>query len=245
MGFGGKIMVLLHSQFNQDLHHIVEQIKKSSYHSYVQKHITYPTIDFFQLHFTYLFLNSRGCSKETIEHYCVSQVFIQLALDTHDAVELQPIHEESLVKKRQLTVLSGDFFSSYYYLYLAQNNQVELIQKWSVVIKEVNEWKVDLHHQWEHFSKEEIFEHTCRIKRRLTEAVLSWFDAPIVWHDIYSLFTELRLGMDQWQTSKERFDYVIRELERKLNESKDEVLMAECKLWLDHMNRDYLVIESL
>lgn len=236
-------MVLLQSQFKQELQQMIGQVRESSYHSYVQKYVTYPAIDFFQLHFIYLFLHSRGCSKESIEHYCVSQMFIQLGLDTHDLVGLEPPEEESRMKQRQLSVLSGDHFSSSYYLYLAQHNQIELIQKWADVIKEINEWKVDLHNRIQHLNAEEIFQETCRIKRRLSEAVLSWFDAPDEWYTLHAHFTELRLKKEKWQTSQERFEELIDGIISVLHDRKNDIVMTECKLWLDQINREHLVSE--
>jgi heptaprenyl diphosphate synthase len=236
-------MVLLQSQFKQELQRMVTQVTERSYHSYVQKYVTYPAIDSFQLHFIYLFLHSMGCSKESIEHYCVSQMFIQLGLDTHDLVGLEPLEEESRIKQRQLSVLSGDHFSSYYYLYLAQHNQIELIQKWADVIKEINEWKVDLHNRNQYLDEEEVFQESCRIKRRLSEAVLSWFDASSEWYTLNTLFTELRLKKQKWQTSQDRFEELTDRIISTLHDSQNDIIMTECKLWLDQIHREHLVIE--
>jgi heptaprenyl diphosphate synthase len=237
-------MVLLQSQFKQELQRMVTQVTERSYNSYVQKYVTYPVIDFFQLHFTYVFLHSMGYTEELIEHYCISQMFIQLGLDTHDLVGLEPLEEESHMKQRQLSVLSGDHFSSYYYLYLAQHNQIELIQKWADVIKEINEWKVDLHNRREQINEEETFLETCRIKRKLSEAVLSWFNASEEWYRLNALFTELRLKMEKWPTKQELADDLTHQILSILRDSKNEILVAECKLWLDHINRKHLVSEQ-
>jgi heptaprenyl diphosphate synthase len=243
MGVGGKIMVVLQSQFKQELQRMVTQVTERSYHAYVQKYVTYPAIDYFQLHFIYLFLHSMGCSEESIEHYCISQIFIQLGLDTHDLVGLEPLEEESLMKQRQLSVLSGDHFSSYYYLYLAQHNQIELIQKWADVIKEINEGKVDLHNRREQLNEEETFLEVCRIKRKLSEAVLSWFDASDEWYRLNALFTELRLKMENWPTSQELTDDLTHQILSTLRYSRNEILVTESKLWLDYINREHLVSE--
>jgi heptaprenyl diphosphate synthase len=195
------------------------------------------------LHFIYVFLHSMGCSEESIEHYCISQMFIQLGLDTHDLVGLEPLEEESLMKQRQLSVLSGDHFSSYYYLYLAQNSEIQLIQKWADVIKEINERKVDLHNRREQLNEEQTFQEMCRIKRKLGEAVLSWFDASDEWYMLNALFIELKLRMEKWPTIQDHTDDLTHQILSTLRDSQNEVLITECKLWLDHINREHLVSE--
>lgn len=236
-------MVLHQSQYSQELLDIIEQVNVRLEHSYVKSYVTYPKIDLFQLHFTFLFLKSKDFSIEIIQHHCISQLFIQLGLDIHDQVGNNPVKEDQLVKKRQLTVLSGDYFSSYYYLYLSQRSQVSLIQKWAKVIREINEMKVDLHQQRSELSFEQQLQKKCELQRKLTEAVLSWYDAPVWWIDTLALLTELSLGSIQAHMKNERLESISQQLTLQLKKSENEILISECNLWTEPLTKKELVIK--
>jgi heptaprenyl diphosphate synthase len=236
-------MVLRQSQYREELLDIIEKVNVSLEHSYVKAYVTYPKIDLLQLHFSFLFLKSKGFSIESIQDHCIPQLFIQLGLDIHDQVGIDPLEQEHLIKKRQLTVLSGDFFSSYYYLYLSQRNQVSLIHKWAKVIKEINEMKVDLHQHHSKLPFEQQLRKKSEFQSKLTNAVLSWYDAPIWWFETFTLLTELRMGMNQVQMKDERLESISQQLTQLLNKSENELLISECNLWLESLTQKQLVIK--
>lgn len=243
MSHGGKQMVLRQSQYKEELLDIIKQTNDTLEHKFVQAYVTYPEIDFLQLHFTFLFLKSKGYSKEIIQYHCISQLFIQLGLDIHDQVGTDPLQQDQLVKGRQLTVLSGDYFSSYYYFYLSQKNQIHLIHKWAEVIREINEMKMDLHEQRFKLSDYIQLQKTCKLQRKLTESVFSWYDAPVWWFDKLLLLTELRMEFNQTQINKERLESISHQLTLQLGQSDDELLISECNLWVEALTKKELLIK--
>jgi heptaprenyl diphosphate synthase len=128
-------MILYQSRHHKQLQHVVEEVKNSFFNTYAKQYATYPDMDLFQLHFTYLFMNHKNVSEHLREVHCVCQAFIQMALDSHDEVGTEDVHDDLSFKNRQLTILSGDYFSSYYYFYLANKEQPELIPTYSEAIK--------------------------------------------------------------------------------------------------------------
>lgn len=236
-------MVLRQSQYREELLDIIEQVNETLEHRFVQDYVTYPEIDLLQLHFTYLFLKSKGYSKEIIQYHCISQLFIQLGLDIHEQVGIDPLQQDQLVKGRQLTVLSGDYFSSYYYFYLSQRNQIHLIHKWAEVIREINEMKMDLHEQRFELSGYKQLQKKCELQRKLTEAVLSWYAAPIWWFDTLFLLTELRMEINQTRMNKEHLESMAHQVTLLLAQSGDELLISECNLWVEPLTKKQLVIK--
>ncbi|WP_088548374.1 heptaprenyl diphosphate synthase component 1 [Paenibacillus aquistagni] len=70
---------------------------------------------------------------------------VQLALDTHDTVELASEHgDDRNMRSRQLKVLAGDYFSSRFYHLLAQAGQIDAIYLLSRAVCEVNRMKMTM-----------------------------------------------------------------------------------------------------
>lgn len=237
MSLEGKGMVLSRSQFKQDFGQIKKEVKINTYNTYVQKHITYPAIDALSLHFTYLFLTSLECSREVRQMYCVSQSLIQLGLDCHDEVSTRPTNSEVQMKKKQLTVLSGDLFSGYYYFYLSQKNQLQLIKQWSKVIQEMNINKTDLHMKRNQLSAE-LDKERNELKKCLTSAVFSWFQASPFWYDTFSVASELRaISINHKDLAP--LEALVSSYQNKLYQCKEEWLRDELKLWLDEIQQTH------
>lgn len=224
-------MILSRSQFKREFEEIYKDLE-SMYHTYLQQEITYPAIDTLSLHFSYMFLSSLGYSKEKRHTYAVSQVLIQLGLDSHDQISVKELSgQERVAKDEQLTILSGDLFSGYYYHYLARKNEIELIRKWAEVIEEINIQKMELHQKRDQLSSAEINRWVNRIKQQLTLAVFNWFGAPSFWPEIYSLMYQLKAAEQQGLQ-----DGSLREgaglLQEKLAELPFAWIKDELSLWL-------------
>ncbi|KQL53701.1 hypothetical protein AN964_09440 [Heyndrickxia shackletonii] len=120
---------------------IKENVQQKITHHYLTKYIELPFIDEDRI---ILLLNSmvdQNIPKNDVEKFVTSAMLIQIALDTHDKVTN---HGEDL-KKRQLLVLSGDYFSGLYYKILAEVDNIPLIKVLAEGIKIVNESKIALY----------------------------------------------------------------------------------------------------
>ncbi|WP_139489654.1 heptaprenyl diphosphate synthase component 1 [Brevibacillus dissolubilis] len=112
---------------------------------YVQEYVDVPAVAENRLALLYFFLRETGFTKERAKVYCVTTGLVQLGLDTHEMVKIQ--YDESLVaeRNRQLSVLAGDYYSSYYYHLLAEAGEIEAIAVLAQAIQEVNEAKMKLY----------------------------------------------------------------------------------------------------
>ncbi len=186
-------MTFENSYYQSELNKIIHELEKKTHLTYVKRYVTYPAINMLQLHFTYLFLTANDAPVELIEALCISQASIQLGLDSHEEVMLETITDEQEIKSRQLTVLSGDFFSSYYYYFLANTSFIEYIPKWANAIQQLNEMKADLHFKAGIISQSEKWDFQKQLRQTLTNHLMRWFDADESWHLLYSALIELEM----------------------------------------------------
>lgn len=124
-------------------------------HPYFINYIEEPFIDEEKIALLYGALKSANLHIEQIEHYVVTIMLVQIALDTHERVSNKAGEEEiEFHKCRQLTVLAGDYYSGLYYYLLSMNRDIVLIRALAEGIKEINEHKIMLYQK--------------RMKRRMT-----------------------------------------------------------------------------
>ncbi len=121
------------------------KIYDKMYHSYLSKEVEIPKIDRDKLYLLLSILKSRDLHPEQLETYASTVMFIQTALDTHDLVKNDD--EYMPLKKRQLTVLAGDFYSGLYYHSLSGISNIKLIQYLAEGIKAVNEYKLRVYNR--------------------------------------------------------------------------------------------------
>ncbi|WP_425435096.1 heptaprenyl diphosphate synthase component 1 [Oceanobacillus timonensis] len=124
-------------------------LENKLYDSYIHKHIHYPVIDEEKWNLL-LFLVEQHKSLTPLqrEKYIISTMLVQIALDTHDFVSIkQRADTENEMIKKQLQVLSGDYYSGLYYLLLAEAGEIPFIQTLANAIREINELKVTLYYE--------------------------------------------------------------------------------------------------
>jgi len=235
-------MNLLQSEYYQDLQELIHEVKLRTYNEYAQEFVTYPSFDILQLHFSFLFLTSMKCSEDLKKSICMSQLMIQMGLDSHELTDNRELHEEREIKSRQLTVLSGDYFSSHYYLLLAEKNKIELINKWAHVIKEINEMKADYHVNSEEHSTADRLEAQLKIKGKLGQAVLDWYNANSNWQTLYEKFTYL-FHFSETALAKNNLDSVLSELEDSLVGLGDISVEQELRLWVHFFKEQLFALE--
>lgn len=135
---------------NMDTTYFKKLLQDSIHHKYLEKFIKQPTIDEEKLFIlSTLINNTAGISIIEKEHYILTTMMVQIALDTHETVPVETnsmeSHNEAIAN--QLTVLAGDYYSGLYYLLLAEIEDFEFIHRLATAIKEINEYKMKLYYR--------------------------------------------------------------------------------------------------
>lgn len=126
---------------------VPELAKKYLYYDMIETHTELPTFPDARVHLLYIFLQcSKGNESERGELYPLVTSLVQMGLDTHESIDtVEGNQGEKLMRSRQLKVLAGDYYSSWFYHLLAQNGDIEAIARLSKAVSEVNVLKMNLY----------------------------------------------------------------------------------------------------
>ncbi len=154
---------------------IKEKLMEKLRHPYFINYIEEPFIDEEKIALLYGALKSANLHIEQIEHYVVTIMLVQIALDTHEKVS-NKAGEEAIEshKCRQLTVLAGDYYSGLYYYLLSMNRDIVLIRALAEGIKEINEHKIMLY-QKAHETTDDIMKSVVTIESALLQKTCDHF----------------------------------------------------------------------
>ena len=154
---------------------IKEKLMEKLRHPYFINYIKEPFIDEEKIALLYGALKSANLHIEQIEHYVVTIMLVQIALDTHESVSNKAGDEEiEFHKCRQLTVLAGDYYSGLYYYLLSMNRDIVLIRALAEGIKEINEHKIMLY-QKAHETTDDIMKSIVTIESALLQKTCDHF----------------------------------------------------------------------
>ncbi|MCP1397514.1 MULTISPECIES: heptaprenyl diphosphate synthase component 1 [Bacillus cereus group] len=154
---------------------IKEKLMEKLRHPYFINYIEEPFIDEEKIALLYGALKSANLHIEQIEHYVVTIMLVQIALDTHERVSNKAGEEEiEFHKCRQLTVLAGDYYSGLYYYLLSMNRDIVLIRALAEGIKEINEYKIMLY-QKAHETMDDIMKSVVTIESALLQKTCDHF----------------------------------------------------------------------
>ncbi|MGF9966688.1 heptaprenyl diphosphate synthase component 1 [Bacillus rhizoplanae] len=170
---------------------IKEKLYKKLRHPYFIKYIEEPVIDEKKLALLYSALKSANLHREQIEHYAVTIMLVQIALDTHEKVSNKE-ETDGVHKRRQLTVLAGDYYSGLYYYLLSMNHDIVLIRALAEGIKEINEHKIMLY-QKTYETMEEMLSSVGMIESALLQKTCDHFQVKHVKSTINNMLTINRL----------------------------------------------------
>lgn len=133
---------ILSKEANQVKHMIENKIS----HSYVEKYIQKPLIDYDKLYILHYLYKDLEISSTKKQHYMTTIMLVQIALDTH---ELVPSGNSNNMKniEKQLSVLAGDYYSGLYYMLLSEIEDIDMIRILATAIKEINEKKMILYYE--------------------------------------------------------------------------------------------------
>ncbi|WP_379195877.1 heptaprenyl diphosphate synthase component 1 [Paenibacillus sp. GCM10012306] len=113
----------------------------------IQRHTELPPFSDGRSHLLYIFLN-QGSSAEGqgSELYTLVTALAQLGLDTHEGIDRSENDPGGdFMRSRQLKVLAGDYFSSWFYHLLSRRGEVALIGTLSTAIADFNVTKAQLY----------------------------------------------------------------------------------------------------
>ncbi|MFV5174928.1 MULTISPECIES: heptaprenyl diphosphate synthase component 1 [Bacillus cereus group] len=154
---------------------IKEKLMEKLRHPYFINYIEEPFIDEEKIALLYGALKSANLHIEQIEHYVVTIMLVQIALDTHERVSNKAGEEKiEFHKCRQLTVLAGDYYSGLYYYLLSMNRDIVLIRALAEGIKEINEHKIMLY-QKAHETTDDIMKSIVTIESALLQKTCDHF----------------------------------------------------------------------
>jgi len=151
-------------------------------HPYLLEHVEAPVIDDDRLLLLISLLDQYGLKQDEMETYTITTMLLQIAIDTHEHVENSRNDEtDDSLKKRQLTVLAGIYFSGLYYKLLAETDDVRMIKQLAAGVKEVNEHKIAVY-QKETEAIDKLMESIKLIESTLFGKVADHFNST-EWHD--------------------------------------------------------------
>lgn len=151
-------MKTIYSSFCVEMEEITSEIKALSSEMYIEEYINIPDIYVVPLQLLNLYLYHASVPKFLRKKYCVTSGLIQLGLNMHDLVNNQKETNEFKIKKRQMLVLAGDYFSSICYLLMAKENLIEEVRKLAYGISEITTSKMKLYdyNNEKSFTSEEV-----------------------------------------------------------------------------------------
>ncbi|MFC0523150.1 heptaprenyl diphosphate synthase component 1 [Pontibacillus salicampi] len=163
-------------------HMNIEELKASIEdqirHPYLAKFIPNPVISEDKLMFLAALLKQSEFPEEKQKQYIITTMLVQIALDTHELVTISGEQEEpEAEKKRQLTVLAGDYYSGLYYYLLSKLEDIPMIQTLASAIKEINELKMKIYnHDFNTFT--EVMEGLKKVESLLIQRVAEFMKKP-------------------------------------------------------------------
>jgi heptaprenyl diphosphate synthase len=103
---------------------IMSHLHQLTNHPYLLQHHGTPKIPTLFITVLQLMMTSIGESSQRIITYGVSTALLRMGLVVHDQVTLQTEQDEVAFRRKQLSVLTGDYYSSLFYQTLSQHNEI-------------------------------------------------------------------------------------------------------------------------
>ncbi|MCP8968753.1 heptaprenyl diphosphate synthase component 1 [Ectobacillus ponti] len=182
----------------EDVTAIKEQLYNRLRHPYLMQYIDEPFVDDEKLLLLYSILKSARLPAAALQHYAVTIMLVQIALDTHEKVSNKGTEEGGRSHKyRQLTALAGDYYSGLYYYLLAQKSDISLIRVLAKGIEEVNEGKIVLHQQGGSDLRT-LLGNVAVVESALLQKTCEHFNVP-VWKPFVSSFLKMTRLQREYQ----------------------------------------------
>lgn len=196
-----------------DIYEEIKQIKadidQRIKHPFLMKFIDVPVIDDQKLLLLYMLLKESKLSSDKIRQSMIATMLVQIALDTHELVGVHRIEDDNpFMKKRQLTVLAGDYYSGLYYYLLASVDDIPMIKILSTAIKEINEHKISVY-QKDVSNLEDFMDSVAMIDSLLIQKIAQYVDNIDLLHLSKQLLLVSRLDREKRSFKANGFSTVI------------------------------------
>ncbi|MCO7127036.1 heptaprenyl diphosphate synthase component 1 [Sporolactobacillus shoreicorticis] len=153
---------------NEELELVYQQLRNELNHDYVKTILPEPVIDRDKLMIYYL-LFRRQESRANAGVYAKSVMVAEIGLNTHEMITVEKRSDMNAIKMRQLTVLSGDFYSALYYYTLARQSNMEVVKWVAQAIQTFNLHKFAFFYSETRLSWPETIEIVMKIESALVE----------------------------------------------------------------------------
>ncbi|KEK22754.1 heptaprenyl diphosphate synthase component 1 [Bacillus gaemokensis] len=216
---------------------IKEQLLSKLRHPYFINYIEEPFIDEEKIMLLYAALKNAKLHKEQIDHYVLTIMLVQIALDTHEKVSNKENEETSgFHKRRQLTVLAGDYYSGLYYYLLSMNCDIVLIRALAEGIKAINEHKIMLY-QKAYQTVDQVMESVLTIESALLHKTCDHFHLSH-WKPLIAYMLGSNRLQTEYQLHAERKNApVFQAVQATLSNDDDRNAETVFKEWLGEMSK--------
>ncbi|RYM05391.1 hypothetical protein EWH99_06330 [Sporolactobacillus sp. THM7-7] len=116
---------------------IYRHLKKYLNHPYVSRFLPKPVIDRDKV-VVYYYLFQRRAAPGRVSAYVQSAMAAEIGLSTHETMTTDKLVNMRETKIRQLTALSGDYYSTLYYYTLAREADIEVVEWIAEAIESFN-----------------------------------------------------------------------------------------------------------
>ncbi len=143
----GDTRVIIVGDFQRKIANVKEKVEERLLHPYMFQYINTPALDEDKLLLLVSILDQCKLTNKELENYSITTMLLQVALDTHEQVSNTSANNNEVLKKRQLTVLAGVYYSGLYYKILAECHDVQAIRMLAQGIKLINDKKIIVYQQ--------------------------------------------------------------------------------------------------
>lgn len=132
----------------EEIETLHSKINKVMHHPYLERYLGIPHIDKDLMSVYHAIFRTK--TPENWLGNAASAVLVHIALDTHETITIERLENKEARQQRQLTVLTGDYYSSLYYYLLSQIENIKLIKCLAKGIQTFNNAKMYLFGKRDH-----------------------------------------------------------------------------------------------
>lgn len=181
-----------------DINDLKRLIEKKAFHPFLQKYIEKPLVDEDKLLLLWELFTDIEISTDERNHYMLSTMLVQIALDTHEKVSNTNMESSDLLKNKQLTVLAGDYYSGLYYQVLSEVGNIEMIRSLSSAVKKINDHKILLY-QYSHTNLSALINSVKAVEASLIYKIAEYYQKPIWMNAVENILLLKRLYVEKKQ----------------------------------------------
>lgn len=129
----------------QEIDRLYEQLQGELNHPYIRRVLPHPAVDKDKLLIYYLLFRTKAGRSDA--GVCAKSVMIaEVGLTTHEWMTNSTLRDKGEIKRRQLTALSGDYYSALYYYSLARCDRIQVVRWVAQAIQQFNIEKCRLYY---------------------------------------------------------------------------------------------------